>query len=424
MKVGYIRYKNIDERYGACINQLPLPEKTKTVLGEFVAERRANSYRDVNSIGLAGTICKSLHKMNRELKDLTKEDVQAFFKESQLSQTRELWYKKAVIRFFKWLSKHEDDPKYLLLISWIDTKQLSHKCSLKSMKKREDNLISPEECRKMIASAYHLRDKLALSLLADTGIRAESVGAGRNNRSINIGQIEFYQGYAIIKNIEEKFDKRRDVIVTEALSYLIKYWNEYPEDMKKNPESPLFLSYARNRLLTRWGYSGLKDMIHDVSLKAVGRIINPHDFRHMRATRLEADDRLSDDSKCKLMGWSSRRMLERYSHTTFNQAKDEYLSKKGIIKVDEDKKRVEGSILKPKECLVCHYLNSVTDSQCEKCGNSLEYDKMIQNFSNNNEAERELQAKTLEITKKLSRINPETIVKFFETLEKIEGQNK
>ena len=45
-------------------------------------------------------------------------------------------------------------------------------------------------------------------------------------------------------------------------------------------------------------------------------LMSPEDFEGTNTI-------ISDDAKCKLMGWSSRRMLDRYNHTTFNDAKDE-----------------------------------------------------------------------------------------------------
>jgi len=391
-KVGYKRYENINERYKAFIDSSEFSEDTKKILWDWVNERKGNNFKDTANIGLLGTVLNIEKAINKDLTQITKKDLQNFFSNNQFKESQELWYKKSLKRFYKWLSINQDNPKFLMVVNWIDTKDLSKKCSQHSHKKREDNLLSPEEVRKMISTAILLRDKLAISLLADTGVRAESIGASKNNRSITVEQIKFYKGYVIIENIEEKFSKRRDVIVTEALSYLIKYWNELPEDYKKNKKNPLFIGYSTNRYGKRWGYAGLKGMLHKISKKTLGRIINPHDFRHLKGTRLHLDENLSDDAKCKLMGWSSRRMLDTYNHTTFDDAKEEYLAKKGIIKIDDKtkKKRLEATILKPKECLVCHHINSLTDTICENCGNSLDYESMIKDFTKRQKGEKEL----------------------------------
>lgn len=420
-KVGFKRYKDIDERYNSYIKESSLSEQSKAILEEWMSERRSNDFRDVNNIGLLGTLINIAQASEINLEDIdNKKKLQLFFNKNSFKNSQELWYKKCLKRFYRWLSIYKDDTGYLINISWINTKHLSQKCRDNSHKKREDNLISPEEVRKMISKAMLLRDKLAISLLADTGVRAETIGASKNQRSINCGQVKFHKGYAVIENVEEKFDKKRNVIVTESLSYLVKYWNELPEEYRSVDDNPLFVAYSNNRYGNRWGYSGLKDMIQKVSKQVIGRIVNPHDFRHLKATRLEADDRLSDDSKCKLMGWSSRRMLDRYSHTSFEEAKDEYLQKKGIVKIDEDKKKVEQAILKPKECLMCHNINSSTDMYCEKCGNSLNYDKMIKDYTERGETESIL----MDALKRIKNISPEAMLQFVDAVTKIDEKVK
>jgi len=418
MKKGYKKYKDINERYSAFIDGSKLLGDSKKILWEWVKERQGNSLKDNSTLGLIGTVIGITEEINRDLTKITRKDLQKYFTEKQLKSTTELWYKKVLKRFYYWLSQNKDNPKYLHVTNWINTKELSRKCTQHAQKKREDNLITPEEVRKMVSKAVLLRDKLAISFLADTGVRAESVGASTyHKRSINVGQVEFQKGYATIKDIEEKFDKKRNIIVTEALSYLIKYWNELPEDYRKKEDNPLFMAYSNNRYGKRWGYSGLKDMLHKVSKQALGRIINPHDFRHLKGTRLHLDENLSDDAKCKLMGWTSRRMLDRYNHTKFDDAKREYLEKKGIIKIDKKKVKVEPSILKPKECLVCHHINSSTDGICEQCGNSLDYESMIKDFTQKQGIDR----KALLIIKTLSELNPNLMEELVKSVKKLRG---
>lgn len=412
VKVGFKRYANIDEKYKAFIDENKLSAESKKILWEWAKDRRANKFRDKNNLGLLGTIRDIGLAVKKDLDKIEKADLQRFFSNTELSPTTELWYKKALKRFYAWLCKSRDDPALFRAVAWIDTKELSKKCSHRAHKKREDNLLSPNDVRKMISKAPLLRDKLAIALLADTGVRAETVGASSNKRSINCGQIKFHKGYAVINDIEEKFDKQRNVIVTEALSYLLKYWNELPEEHRKNPKKPLFIGYSSNKYGIRWGYTGLKLMLHRVSKEALGRTINPHDFRHLKATRLHLDEELSDDAKCKLMGWSSRRMLDRYNHTTFDEAKEEYLIKKGILIKEKGKKKAEAAILRPRECLVCHHLNSSTDTICEQCSNTLDYESIIKAHTEREKHEQEL----------ASFLTPEAFQKLFKTVHKLQKE--
>ncbi len=413
IRMGWKNFKNEDERYKECIDNSGLSKINKAILWEWSEERRANQYRDKNNVGLIGTIRRFGEYIGKDFDKIDKSDVKDFFTNTlqcpkcrdffsntqekcndcdkvlrSLSNSTELWYKKALRRFYKWMADDREQSSLFDCVRWIDTRRLSSKCSLSAMKKREDNLLNPSEVRKMLKSAVLLRDKLAISLLADSGVRAETIGASHNQRSINIGQIEFKENYAIIHDIEEKFDKKRDVVVTEALSYLIKYFNEHP--FKDDLDSPLFLNYSTNRRNQRWGYSGLKNMLQNVSNEAIGRQINPHDFRHLKGTRLHLDENLSDDAKCKLMGWSSRRMLDRYNHTTFEDAKEEYLIQKGILKIDKNKKKVESAILLPKQCPRCSQINTPTDEVCDKCGMTLDMHEILREYEALKKGEKEV----------------------------------
>lgn len=413
IRMGWKKFKNEGERYKECIDKSSLSKENKAILWGWAEERRANQWRDKNNVGLIGTIRRFGEYVEEDFDKVDKSDIKDFFTNTlqcpkcrdffpntqetcndcdaslrNLSNSTELWYKKALRRFYKWMADDKEQSSLFDCVRWIDTRRLSSKCSLAAMKKREDNLLKPSEVRKMLKSAILLRDKLAISLLADTGVRAETIGASHNKRSINIGQVEFKENYAIIHDIEEKFDKKRDLVVTEALSYLIKYFNEHP--FKDDPNAPLFLNYSTNRRNQRWGYSGLKNLVQRVSIDAVSRIINPHDFRHLKGTRLHLDEGISDDAKCKLMGWSSRRMLDRYSHTTFNDAKEEYLINKGILKIDKNKKKIENAILLPKQCPRCHQINAPTDEVCDKCGLTLDVSKIMEEYESLKKGEKEV----------------------------------
>ncbi|MDP7262972.1 MAG: hypothetical protein QGI38_00415 [Candidatus Woesearchaeota archaeon] len=54
MKVGYKRYKDMDHRYKAFIDDSMLSEVSKEILREWANERRANNFRDNNNLGLIG----------------------------------------------------------------------------------------------------------------------------------------------------------------------------------------------------------------------------------------------------------------------------------------------------------------------------------------------------------------------------------
>ena len=426
------------DKINRCITDNGLSENNKKLLFGFSAEQRANNCKDRTILNIIQVMARVGKVVKKDYIDFKREDIIQFFEDvkrcnkcrklfsqsndecescnshlEKLNSSVELWYKKALKQFFRWLDSNNPGLNLYGCTSWLDTRRLSAKCSSAARKKREDALITPQEVQLMIEKATLLRDKFAIALLADTGVRAETIGATSNDRSISIGQIEFKGNHAIIHDIEEKGDKKRDIIVTEALGYLIKYFNEHP--CRDNPQSPLFIGYSKNRRHERWGYTGLHNTINTVSVEAIGRKLNPHDFRHLKATRLQLDDDLSDDAKCKLMGWSSVAMLQRYRHTTFNDAKDEFLAKKGLIEIAAKSNSDNQSLSLSKTCSKCQHINTSTDMICESCGLSLNIKEIIKAHSelemaNANEpvkngGMKQMQVQLDELQKKLEKKN-------------------
>ena len=409
-RTGFKKYDSVLDRYRFFIDDSGLCVNSKKILWDFKEERCANGIKDDCTMGLLGTIVNIGEAVGKDFLQTTSDDLKTFFGRMTFKPTQELVYKKGIILFYRWLSKHKNDPNFLLPVYWINTRHLSRKCTQEAAMKRDENVPSSEETRRMISEAMLLRDKLAIAMLADTGCRAETIGASRNKRSISVGQVEFHKGYASINGIKGKFDKPTTLIITESLSYLIKYWNELPENHKKNPDNPLFMCYSKNEFGKRWSYPGLRYMLHKISEKAIGRIINPHDFRHAKATRLDSDKNLSEDTKCKLMQWSNRRMLERYSHRRFSDARKEYLQEKGIIPAENNETTSTSTILQPKECMVCHHINSITDTICENCGNTLDYKSIIKEVTEQEHSKDEL----------TKFMQPEEIQKLFKIIYKLE----
>ena len=78
MKVGYKRYATIEDRYKAYIEGCKLPHSSKTILWEWANERRANKFKDVNNLGLLGTIISIGKAIDKDLAQITRLDLMNF----------------------------------------------------------------------------------------------------------------------------------------------------------------------------------------------------------------------------------------------------------------------------------------------------------------------------------------------------------
>ena len=120
VKTGYKKYESIDERYQAFIDDNKLSNRSKAILWSWAKDRRANKFRDKNNLGLIGTIRDIGLAINKDLDRISKDDLQHFFSNTDLSPTTELWYKKALKRFYAWLSRAHDNPGLFHVVAWIE----------------------------------------------------------------------------------------------------------------------------------------------------------------------------------------------------------------------------------------------------------------------------------------------------------------
>ena len=111
----WIKGETIDERYERYIETCALSIESKKILQEWANEMRANKFLNRDTLALIRVVIRILQKIGKNIENVTKEDLQAFFTSNTFERVRiELWYKKTLKRFFRWLSKNRDDLKYLL----------------------------------------------------------------------------------------------------------------------------------------------------------------------------------------------------------------------------------------------------------------------------------------------------------------------
>lgn len=150
----------------------------------------------------------------------------------------------------------------------------------------------------------------------------------------------------------------RRVRVVACVSYLTDWLNRHPQ--KHDPEARLWLNYW----LKPCKYGAVLDMLHRISIKAsVNKRINPHNFRHSRATFLA--NHLTDAQLKEHFGWTQdSKMAGVYIHLSGRDVDSALLKVYGINSAIEKNE----SILKPKECLRCSLSNSPTNLFCSRCG--------------------------------------------------------
>lgn len=263
--------------------------------------------------------------------------VVAMINASSFTEWTKYDYKRSIKKFFRWLGREE-------LISWL-------RCSDVKNRKLPEEILTEEDVKKMIDAARTPRDRAVISVLYESGCRAGEF------LSMRIKNVSFDRYGAVIV-VHGKTGYRRIRLVS-SVPYLAEWMNSHP--FRENPEAWLWISLNNFRRLP---YNSLRTILRVIAEKAgVKKKVNPHAFRHARATHLA--NFLTEAQMKEFFGWvQDSDMASVYVHLSGRDVDRAILSLYGV-EMEESKKKNE--ILKPKKCLRCGELNPATNRVCRRC---------------------------------------------------------
>ena len=236
----------------------------------------------------------------------------------------------------------------------IETKQVESKVT-------REQLITPEELKKLLDACTNIRDKALIHVHYDAGTRIGEI------LSVQIKHIKHDKfGYSI--SVDGKTGAR-NIRILESNPSLATWLESHPE--KHNPESFLFCSMKSVWTGNKLSYQGAVRVLNTATKRAEMRHLYWHLFRHTEATRTAKY--MSDGITKKRHGWSATsKMPARYSHINNQDADDSFLKHHGIEPEIEDSADVI-----PKKCPICKELNTHDSTMCQRCGKPLTVDKAI-----------------------------------------------
>lgn len=307
--------------------------------------------RRVKYIYLLTRLSKNIRK---PFEKVTKEDmlgiVAGVQSEKHLSEYSKVDRKVALKRFWKWLKGK--DEFYPLEVRWIKTKLKNDRCKL------PEELITEEEVKKMADAADNPRDKALIQCLYETGSRIGEL------MTVQIKNVVFDQ-YGALLRVTGKTGERRIRIV--ASSPALATWMDFHPD-KENPEAFVWIrQFKTGRKSTGqlpFRYNNIAARIRKLAEKAgVKKRVNPHSFRHARATVLA--NKLTDAQMKEYFGWvQGSDMASVYVHLSGRDIDDAIL-KVYEVKNDAETKKEK---FKPLECPRCELPNAPASKFCTKCG--------------------------------------------------------
>ncbi|MDB2284461.1 tyrosine-type recombinase/integrase [Halorubrum ezzemoulense] len=217
-------------------------------------------------------------------------------------------YKQAIKQFWKWLNDGEDPEE----TKWIRRGPVEQKRIL------PQSLLTPADIQALLRVCHNDRDRAFVAVLWETGARIGEL------IDLKVGHIEQTAlGKQMV--VSGKTGSRR-LLLLESESYLDSWLTAHPNrcpdaplwckiDTKQgSPDETISYQYIRLRILARASEQA-----------GIQKPVNPHHFRHSRATYLA--NYLTEAQMCEWFGWvPGSRVPGRYVHLSGRDIDRAYVS--------------------------------------------------------------------------------------------------
>ncbi len=205
---------------------------------------------------------------------------------------------------------------------------------------------------KLIDATTNARDKALISVLYDSDCRIGEL------LTLRIKNVEF-DDYGGVLLVNGKMGQRR-VRIIHSVQRLQTWLDEHP--VRRNPEAFVFCSLSNSNRGAQLVYEAISRMLRKVRQSSgVVKKVNPHAFRHARATLLA--QHLTDAQLKQHFGWrADSRMASVYIHLSGKDV-DPALAK--LAGIEDEQPATQAR--KMKTCERCKTVNSPESPRCKQC---------------------------------------------------------
>jgi integrase/recombinase XerD len=216
-----------------------------------------------------------------------------------------------------------------------------------------EDMLTPDEVDAMIDAAISLRDKAFIATLFEGGFRIAELATARVKDAVIDAQ-------GAILMVRGKTGLRRVRLVTST-PHLSQWINAHPE--RDNRDAPLWVYTDRPGGMK---YQAIRVQLVKIAKKAgVKKKVNPHNFRHSRATYLAS--RLTEAQLEEYLGWVHGSDSPRtYVHMSGRDVDAAIMEMHGL---GHSEKKSESTV---KKCPFCETMNSIESKICYLCKRPLE----------------------------------------------------
>lgn len=319
-----------------------------------------------------------------------------------LSDSSKNEYRRTFNKFFKWLKGE----------NWADLK------ALKGDRKhsRKPQVLTKEEVLKLLEGAKHPRDKAAIALLYDCGLRIGELA------SITFKDLTFNDYGGKVKVRGKTGERLVPFVMAEPY---IKNWIQIHPN--PNVNEPLFVGTGNKNFGKPLFYESYQNLIKRAIKKSgIEKKVTPHILRHTRATHLAS--KLTESEMCHYLGWQLGSDMPRvYVHLSGRDIDNAIYNKVYGLKIEDANK---DDTIKPVACPRCKEACGPTSEYCYRCGMPLKEEKIFELEKHSKELRKEffeLAAENPEMLKGVNMFmemmeiinsNPEMKQKIFELQRK------
>jgi integrase/recombinase XerD len=292
-----------------------------------------------------------------------KEDIKALAAKIESSSYAEYTKKELKIclrKLYKWLKNSEDYPEE---VRWIKT----YSRKLNRIKMPEE-ILTEEDVQRLIIASASPRDRAFIAILYESGCRIGEM------LFIRIKHLHFDQ-YGVQMYVDGKTGPRKVRILT-SVPYLTEWLNKHPS---REPDSYIWASRHGSVL----GYGRVRNLLRQAGRRAgIRKRLNPHIFRHSRATFLA--HHLTESQMKEFFGWvQASDMAGIYVHMSGRDVDSHLLAK--VYGVRPNGNGENETVLKPRTCPRCNQSNAPTNRFCSVCGMVLDKETMVSIVQNDME---------------------------------------
>jgi len=324
-----------------------ISESNKKLIREFVnicVSENLGVMRIRKYFSLFRKLCK-LSNYTFEFQEATEDDIRNLvvkIHQADIAEESKKDLKVAIKKYYKTMNRGKVPEK----VDWI-------KCTVKRrQRKLPEQLVSPVEVEKMLQQCKYDRDRALIAVLYYGGLRIGELGA------LKIKDVVF-EDYGVRLHVPQGKTGPRSILLVEPEPYLHNWLRMHPNQEDLN--AYLWIDKAKEGVVSM-SYDAIRMMLRRRAKEAGVPItkVNPHNFRHSRATYLAKH--LTESQLCAYFGWvQGSKMTACYVHLSGRDLDDTILEMHNFKPPEPIENR------DPRTCSRCSKLNPPDALFCMRC---------------------------------------------------------